>query len=94
MRRRGRAALWVDLIGGSISTGSSFVTSITHRLTATVSATASIVATFVGPIRLGLAVGNGGVDDDAHRLSDQLRALDKRSRRPGRRDELLGHEAA
>jgi hypothetical protein len=41
---------------------------------------------------VGHAVGDGGLDDDAHRVSDQLRALDKRSRRPGRRDEQVGYD--
>jgi hypothetical protein len=42
--------------------------------------------------RMGTAVTGGGVDDSAHRMADELRLLDKRSRRPGRRDDWLGEE--
>jgi hypothetical protein len=44
--------------------------------------------------RLGSSFTGGGLDDGEHRLADQLRDLDKRSRRPGRGDELVGDEAA
>jgi hypothetical protein len=39
-------------------------------------------------------LAGSGLDDDERRLSDELRALRKRSRRPGRRDDWLGDEAA
>ena len=44
--------------------------------------------------RLESSVARSGLDDDAHRLADELRTLDKRSRRPGRREDWLGDEAA
>jgi Sigma-70 region 2 len=43
---------------------------------------------------LGASITGGGVDDGEHRLADQLRALQSRSRRPGGRDDQLGEQAA
>ncbi|MBA2359823.1 MAG: hypothetical protein H0V79_02620 [Actinobacteria bacterium] len=39
---------------------------------------------------LGAALGGGSVDDGEHRLADQLRSLDARGRRRGRRDDGMG----
>jgi len=44
--------------------------------------------------RLGSSLAGSGLDDGEPRLSDELRALDKRSSRPGRREDWLGDEAA
>jgi hypothetical protein len=44
--------------------------------------------------RMGNPVAGSELGDGAHRLADQLRTLDKRSRRPGRRNNWLGDEAA
>jgi hypothetical protein len=44
--------------------------------------------------RLDAAVSRGRVDDGEHRLADELRELKSRGRRPSRRDDWLGDEAA
>jgi hypothetical protein len=45
-------------------------------------------------VRLGPSFAGGSLDDGEHRLADQLRDLDQRSSRPGRRPDWLGDEAA
>jgi hypothetical protein len=44
--------------------------------------------------RLGSSLGSSSLDDDEHRLADELRRLRARARRPGGRDDWLGDEAA
>jgi hypothetical protein len=44
--------------------------------------------------RVGTTLSGGSLDDGASRLADELRALDKRGRRPSRRRDWLGDEAA
>jgi hypothetical protein len=44
--------------------------------------------------RLDEALAGSGLDGDASGFASDMRALDKRARRPGRRDEWMGDEAA
>jgi hypothetical protein len=44
--------------------------------------------------RLESTFTGGGLDDGEHRMADQLRDLQTRSRRPGGRDDWLGDDAA
>jgi hypothetical protein len=44
--------------------------------------------------RLESSVAGSGLDDDASSFASDMRTLSERARRPGRRDEWLGDEAA